>query len=52
MDKLVVRLLAAADLWVPSRHRSKLQNGRHKQGSSQHTVARQKYIQKIYALTK
>jgi hypothetical protein len=30
----------------PCRHLSKIQNGRHKQRSGHHTLARQKYIQK------
>ncbi len=42
--KLVERLLAILQLsGFESRHLSKIQNGRHKQRSGQHTPARQKY---------
>jgi hypothetical protein len=41
--KLVAHLLATAALWFESGHLSKIQNGRHKQRSGQHTLARQKY---------
>jgi hypothetical protein len=34
--KLLARRHAKAALWVESRHLSKIQNGRHKQGSGQH----------------
>jgi hypothetical protein len=45
--KLLARLLATA-LWVGIRHSSKIQNGRHKQGSVRHTQARQKIKPKHY----
>ena len=40
VDKLVARLLATPRF--ESRHLLKIQNGRHKQRSGQHTLARQK----------
>ncbi len=47
MTKLVARLLAKAALWFESRHLSKILNGRHKQRSDQHTVARQNIYKKL-----
>jgi hypothetical protein len=49
LARFVAPLLATAALWVRIQTiLSKIQNGRHKQGSaySQHTLARQKNIQK------
>jgi hypothetical protein len=43
IDASFTNLLSNID---ESRHFSKIQNGRHKQRSSQHTLARQKNIQK------
>ncbi len=40
--QLVARLLAAAALWVRIQTSLKIQNGRHKQRSGQHTIVRQK----------
>jgi hypothetical protein len=42
MAKLVARLLATSALCMSfeSRHRSKIQNGQHEQGSVQHTLIR------------
>jgi hypothetical protein len=44
--KLVSRLLASAALWVLIRTSLKIQNGRHKHRSSQHTLARKKNFKK------
>jgi hypothetical protein len=44
--KLAARLLATAALWVRIQNLSKILNGRHKQRSDQHDLARQK-INKI-----
>ncbi len=50
MAKLVSGLLATAALWVQIRNFSKIQNGRHKQRSGQHTLASQKIHKKNYYL--
>ncbi len=47
VDKLLARLLATTALWVWIQTSLKKQNGRHKQGSGQHTLARQKYTKNI-----
>jgi hypothetical protein len=46
--KFVARLLAMAALWVRTKHLSKIKIGRHKQ----HTLARQKNMQKNYVQSK
>ena len=49
MAKLIARLLAAGSFLgsnPDSRHLSKIQNGRHKQRSGQHSLVRQNNIQK------
>jgi hypothetical protein len=43
--KLVARLHTTAALWVPIQQ--KIQNGRQKKKSGQHTLARQKYKENI-----
>jgi hypothetical protein len=50
--KLVVRLLAAASLWVRIQTSLKTKNGRHKQRSSQPTLARQKIYKKYLSYTR
>ncbi len=47
---MVGRLLATAALWVESRHLSQIQNGRNKQRSGQHTLARKKIYKKLKLL--
>ncbi len=46
MAKLIARLLATAALWVRFLTSLKILNGRHKQRSGQHTLARKKYTKK------
>jgi hypothetical protein len=47
MGKLVARLLATAAVWVRIQtYLKEIQNGRKKQRSGQHTLARQQNIQK------
>ncbi len=48
--KMFSELSTKGDGWLArfeSRHLSKIQNGRHKQRSCQHTLARQKYIKRL-----